>query len=181
MLQVLATCSSTLLVDKAGRRVLLLISSTVMATCLTVLGLCFHLQESGYDVSSISWLPLASVAVFIIVFSMGFGPIPWIMLGELFPSNVKGVASAVTAASSWILAFTVTKAFQNMLDLLGSPITFWLFAVMCIAGTVFTAVLVPETKGKDLEEIQLELSGKKKRKSERELEDELDESNAKPI
>jgi fructose-specific phosphotransferase system IIC component len=112
---------------------------------------------------------------------MGFGPIPWIMLGELFPSNVKGVASAVTAASSWILAFTVTKAFQNMLDLLGSPITFWLFAVMCIAGTVFTAVIVPETKGKDLEEIQLELSGKKKRKSERELEDELDESNAKPI
>lgn len=178
VVQVLATYSSTLLVDKAGRRVLLLISSSVMATCLTVLGLCFHLQEHGYDVSSISWLPLASVAVFIIVFSMGFGPIPWIMLGELFPSNVKGIASAVSAASSWILAFAVTKAFQNLLDLLGSPITFWLFAVMCITGTVFTAVLVPETKGKDLEEIQLELSGKK---SERELEDVVDESNAKPI
>lgn len=179
MLQVLATYSSTLLVDKAGRRVLLLISSSVMATCLTVLGLCFHLQEHGHDVSSISWLPLASVAVFIIVFSMGFGPIPWIMLGELFPSNVKGIASAVTAASSWILAFAVTKTFQNLLDLLGSPITFWLFAVMCIAGTIFTALLVPETKGKDLDEIQLELSRQKK--SERELEDVVDESNTKPI
>lgn len=179
MLQVLATYSSTLLVDKAGRRVLLLISSSVMAICLTVLGVCFHLQEHGYDVSSISWLPLASVAVFIIVFSMGFGPIPWIMLGELFPSNVKGIASAVTAASSWILAFAVTKAFQNLLDLLGSPITFWLFAVMCIVGTIFTAVLVPETKGKDLEEIQRELSRQKK--SERELEDVVDESNTKPI
>lgn len=168
VVQVLATYSSTLLVDKAGRRILLLVSSTVMAVCLTALGLYFYLQSHGHDVSSISWLPLASVAMFIIVFSMGFGPIPWIMLGELFPSNVKGIASAVTAAFNWILAFAVTKSFQNLLDLLGSPVTFWLFAVMCIAGTIFTAVLVPETNGKDLEEIQLQLSGKKN--SERELE-----------
>jgi SP family facilitated glucose transporter-like MFS transporter 8 len=174
MLQVLATYSSTLLVDKAGRRILLLVSSTVMAVCLTILGLCFHLQSHGHDVSSISWLPLASVAMFIIVFSMGFGPIPWIMLGELFPSNVKGIASAVTASFNWILAFAVTKSFQNLLDLLGSPITFWIFAVMCIAGTIFTAVLVPETKGKALEEIQVELSGKKD--PERELETVVDES-----
>jgi SP family facilitated glucose transporter-like MFS transporter 8 len=154
-------------------------SSAVMATCLTILGLCFHLQEQGYDVSAISWLPLASVAVFIIVFSMGFGPIPWLMIGELFPSNVKGIASAVAAASSWILAFAVTKVFQNMLDLLGSPVTFWLFAMMCVAGTVFTAVLVPETKGKDLEEIQLELNGKKN--CERELQAVADESITKSV
>lgn len=170
MLQVLATYSSTLLVDKAGRRVLLVLSSAVMAVCLTVLGLCFHLQTHGYDVSSITWLPLASVALFIVVFSMGFGPVPWIMLGELFPNNVKGIASALTAASAWILAFAVTKGFQNLLDLLGSPTTFWLFAVMCVAGTIFTVVLVPETKGKSLEDIQLELSGKTKKKSDRELE-----------
>jgi len=168
MLQVLATYSSTMLVDKAGRRVLLMFSSTAMAACFAILGLCFYLQTHGYDVSSISWLPLASVAVFIVVFSMGFGPVPWIMLGELFPNNVKGIASAVTAAFNWILAFVVTKAFQNLLDLLGSPITFWLFAVMCVVGTIFTAALVPETKGKDLEDIQLELSVRKK--SERELE-----------
>jgi len=168
MLQVVATYSSTLLVDKAGRRILLLLSSTVMAVCLTTLGLCFHLQSQGNDVSSISWLPLASVATFIIVFSMGFGPIPWMMLGELFPSNVVGIASAVSAAFNWILAFAVTKSFQNLLDVLGSRVTFWLFAVMCIAGTIFTAVLVPETKGKALEEIQLQLSGKTN--SERELE-----------
>ena len=99
--------------------------------------------------------------MFIIVFSMGFGPIPWMMFGELFPSNVKGIASAVSAAFNWILAFAVTKSFQNLLDLLGLPATFWLFAVMCIAGTIFTAVLVPETKGKDLEEIHLQLGGKK--------------------
>jgi SP family facilitated glucose transporter-like MFS transporter 8 len=177
MLQVLATYSSTLLVDKAGRRVLLMFSSTVMAACLAVLGLCFYLQTHGYDVSSISWLPLASVAVFIVVFSMGFGPVPWIMLGELFPNNVKGIASAVTAAFNWILAFVVTKSFQNLLDLLGSPITFWLFAVMCVVGTIFTAALVPETKGKDLEDIQLELSVRKK--SERELEPVVGDSPSK--
>ena len=168
MLQVLATYSSTLLVDKAGRRILLLLSSTVVAVCLTTLVLCFHLQSYGHDVISIGWLPLAIVATFIIVFSMEFGPIPWMMLGELFPSNVVGIASAVSAAFNWILAFAVTKSFQNLLDVLGSPVTFWLFAVMCIAGTIFTAVLVPETKGKALEEIQLQLSGKTN--SERELE-----------
>jgi SP family facilitated glucose transporter-like MFS transporter 8 len=162
MLQVLATYCSTLLVDKAGRRILLLLSSTVMAVCLTTLGLCFHLQSHGHGVTSISWLPLASVATFIVVFSMGFGPIPWTMLGELFPSNVKGAASALSAAFNWILAFAVTKSFQNLLDVLGSPVTFWLFAVMCIVGTIFTAVLVPETKGKTLEEIQLQLSGLQK-------------------
>jgi SP family facilitated glucose transporter-like MFS transporter 8 len=170
MLQVLATYISTLLVDKAGRRLLLMLSSTTMAVCLSVLGLCFHLQTQGYDVSFISWLPLASVAVFIVVFSMGFGPIPWIMIGELFPNNVKGIASAVTAASAWILAFAVTKAFQNLLDLLGSSATFWLFAVMCVLGTIFVAVLVPETKGKTLENIQLEMNGMTKKKSDREQE-----------
>jgi len=99
---------------------------------------------------------------------MGFGPVPWMMLGELFPSNVKGIASAVSAAFNWILAFTVTKSFQNLLDVLGSPVTFWLFAAMCIAGTIFTVVLVPETKGKALKEIHLLLGGKKN--SDRELE-----------
>jgi hypothetical protein len=74
----------------------------------------------------------------------------------------------VSAAFNWILAFAVTKSFQNLLVVLGLPVTFWLFAVMCIAGRTFTAVLVPETKGKALEEIQLQLSGKKN--SEKELE-----------
>jgi MFS family permease len=180
MLQVLATYSSTLLVDKAGRRILLLFSSTVMAVCLTVLGLCFYLQMNGHDVSTLSWLPLACVSIFIIVFSMGFGPIPWIMIGELFPSNVKGIASAVAAAFSWIFAFAVTKAFQNLVDLLGSPVTFWLFAVMCVAATIFTAILVPETKGKDLQDIQAELRGKK---SDTELETVVDGSlsQTKPV
>jgi hypothetical protein len=78
------------------------------------------------------------------------------MLGELFTSNVEGIASAVSATFNWTLAFEVTKPFQNLLDVLGLPVTFWQFAVMCIAGRVYTDVLVPETKGKALEEIQLQ-------------------------
>ena len=83
MLQVLAIYSSKLLVDKAGYRILLLFSSTVMAACLTTLCLSFQLQSHGHDVSSISWLSLASVATFIIVFPMGLGPIP-----PNYPKNV---------------------------------------------------------------------------------------------
>ncbi|XP_069693151.1 facilitated trehalose transporter Tret1-like [Periplaneta americana] len=173
IVQVLATYVSSLLIDRAGRRILLLISSSVMGLCLSILALYFYLQVQEYDVRSISWLPLGSVSIFIIVFSVGFGPIPWIMFGELFPNNVKGVASAITASFNWILAFTVTKVFQNMLDLLGSPVTFCIFSAMCVTGTIFTAILVPETKGKDLKEIQLELSGEK---STRELESVVSDS-----
>nr|CAD7197765.1 unnamed protein product [Timema douglasi] len=160
VVQVIATYVSTLLVDRAGRRILLLISDSVMALCLGVLGAYFHLLNNHYDTSDVSWVPIVSVAIFIVVFSLGFGPIPWIMLGELFPANVKGVASAVAAAFSWILSFAVTKVFQNMTSSLGEDITFWVFTGICVVGTVFVFVMVPETKGKDLNEIQEELSGK---------------------
>nr|CAD7460397.1 unnamed protein product [Timema tahoe] len=160
VVQVIATYVSTLLVDRAGRRILLLISDSVMALCLGVLGAYFHLLNNNYDTSDVSWVPIVSVATFIVVFSLGFGPIPWIMLGELFPANVKGIASAVAAAFSWILSFAVTKAFQNMTRSLGEDITFWVFTGICVIGTIFVFVMVPETKGKDLNEIQEELSGK---------------------
>lgn len=104
-------------------------------------------------------MPLLSLAVFIVIFSMGYGPIPWLMMGELFPNNVKGVASSVTASMNWILAFAVTKFFQNMIDLMGISLSFFVFAIICFVGTIFVALVVPETKGKTIDEVQIELYG----------------------
>ena len=115
--------------------------------------------QSSHDLSGITWLPLVSVIIFIIIFSMGYGPIPWIIVGEIFPSNVKGIASSATAACNWMLAFYVTKIFQNMIDLVGLPASYGVFAMICVIGTAFVFTLVPETNGKSIDEVQAILYG----------------------
>lgn len=163
VVQVVMTYASSLLVDRAGRRILLLISDAIMAVCLGSLGYYFYLQEGGKDVSNIGLLPLLSLAVFIIVFSIGFGPIPWMMAGELFSAEIKGVATGIAVGLNWFLTFLVTKSFQPLVTMLGSAVTFWIFTGICCVGTVFVALIVPETKGKSLEEIQKMLGGNKNR------------------
>lgn len=166
VVQVLATYASTVLVDRAGRRILLLISSSVMSFCLLILGIFFHLQNAGYDMTYFKWMPLVSLALYIIVFSLGFGPVPWLMLSELFPPEVKAAATAIAASCNWLLAFFVTLIFQRMMDVLGISGAFWTFSVTCLVGTLFVSVMVPETKGKDMEEIQAELYGRRRQSEE---------------
>ncbi|XP_075212809.1 facilitated trehalose transporter Tret1-like [Lycorma delicatula] len=160
VIQVIATYSAMMLVDRAGRRILLLISSSVMAACLGVLGYYFHLQQSGEDVSNLGLIPLGCVAIFIIVFSLGFGPIPWMMTGEIFASEIKGIASSAAVALNWTQTFIITKSFQSLVDGLGSAVTFWLLAGVCVTGFIFTFFFVIETKGKSMEQIQDELAGR---------------------
>jgi sugar porter (SP) family MFS transporter len=151
--QLIATLLSTLLIDRAGRKILLFISSFVMCVCLVSLGIYFHLKQT-HDLSYLSVLPLVTLAVFIVVFSIGLGPIPWIMMGEIFTPKNKGVASSVSASFNWILAFTVTNQFQNMTGTWGTGVTFIIFGIICGIGALFVGFLVPETKGKDIDEVQ---------------------------
>lgn len=130
-----------------------------MSFCLAGLATYFHLKEN-VDLSNYSLVPVACVALFIIVFSIGFGPIPWMMIGELFSNKVKGIAGSISAAFNWSLAFTVTKLFQNMLNMFGNATTFGIFAIICALGTAFVLSMVPETKGKDILEVQAMLTGK---------------------
>lgn len=160
VIQVIATYIGMMLVDRAGRRILLLISSATMAICLAVLGYYFHLKQAGEDVSSIGLIPLVSLAVFIVAFSIGIGPIPWMMAGEIFSSEIKGLASSIAVSLNWTQTFIMTKLFQSVVDALGSDVTFWLLSGVCTAGTIFTFFVVIETKGKTLDQIQVELAGK---------------------
>lgn len=163
VMQVVMTYASGLLVDRAGRRVLLLVSDSVMAVCLLGLGAFFWAKEHGYDVSDLSWVPLVSLSVYISVFSLGFGPIPGIMMGELFSPEAKGVALGIVCILASILEFFVVKGFHPLVELLDMAITIWIFAGNCLLGTLFVWFLVPETKNKSLQQIQDELSGKAKR------------------
>lgn len=160
--QVVATLAASFLMDRAGRKMLLLISDVTMCIFLVCLGVFFYFKESGDEgnadnasiASDIGILPLISLIVFIVAFSLGYGPIPWLMMGELLPPHIKGLAGSIATSFNWILAFFVTKFFSDMKKGLGGAWCYWLFAIVCAAGTVFVFIFVPETKGKSLDEIQ---------------------------
>ena len=157
VIQCIAVFVSTIVVDKLGRRILLLVSELFMCITTLILGVYFYMQEHKSDVSSIGWLPLMSICIFIILFSLGFGPIPWMMMGELFSSQIKGTAGSAACLFNWLMAFVVTKFFNDLVVSFGNSGTFWIFSFICALGFIFVFFLVPETKGKTLEQIQLEL------------------------
>lgn len=161
VMQVLATFVASMIVDRVGRRVLLLVSIVVMAACLLALGVYFHLQTLNGEASvvAIGWLPVVALCLYIVAFSLGFGPIPWLMVGELFAADVKGVAGSAAGSFSWVFAFAVTKSYVNVQAAMGTGPTFYLLAGFCVVGTVFVWFVVPETKGRSLAEIQVMLGG----------------------
>lgn len=166
VMQVIATFVSTMVVDKLGRRILLLLSVSIMGVCTILLGVFFYLSDQNKDnVADLGWLPIVSMCIFIVMFSLGFGPIPWMMIGEIFAPEVKGIAGSAAGSFNWILAFVITKTFTNMRDAMGTSGAFWLFSGFSIVGTVFVFFAIPETKGKTLGEIQKLLAGEKENKT----------------
>jgi len=157
IVQVVATCISSLLVERTGRRVLLLFSNVTMAVCHLLLAVHFYLKQNGGDLSNFGWLPLLCVATFIAGFNIGFGPLPWVMMAELLPNESKSWASGLAGSVNWILVFAVTNLYGMIVEKLGPMITFGMFGGMCILGSIIIAIIVPETTGKTREEIQLEL------------------------
>lgn len=158
--QSISTYISTLVVDRLGRKILLLVSIVVMGLSTFTLGLYFYLKDNvKTDVSGIGWLPLVSMSSFIIIFSLGFGPIPWMLMAEIFPSKIKGPACSLATLVNWLCVFLVTKLFPLLNSTVGIGPTFWCFTICCTFGTAFVLFLVPETKGKTLLEVQEMLSG----------------------
>lgn len=167
VVQVIATFVSSLVVDKLGRRILLLLSALVMCICTTALGVYFFLQDKhGLDssiVEAINWMPLLSLSLFIIAFSLGFGPIPWMMSGELCLIDIKAFVGSTAGTLNWLLSFTVTSTFTSLNQAMGSGQVFWMFAGIMLVGFVFIFFVVPETKGKSVHEIQTMLGATSER------------------
>ncbi|XP_031840063.1 facilitated trehalose transporter Tret1-2 homolog [Nomia melanderi] len=154
VIQILMCLISSLVVDRVGRRALLL--SSIIFLCLTTCALGFYYHYySGIQVDAIpvAWLPLVCVCLFSIMFSLGFGPVPWLMLGEIFAPNVKGAAASSAGFLSWALAFLVTKLY----GLINIGVSFWMFSGISAIGIIFVYVIVPETKGKRLEDVLKDL------------------------
>src|ERR1700730_13985026 len=93
-------------------------------------------------------------------FSVGLGPVFWPMLSEIYPSRIRGRAMSVGTAANWSANLTVALSFLTLTQVLGKPVTFWLYGVVSIGAWFFAYFLVPETKGRSLEEIEAHWRGK---------------------
>ncbi|XP_032529147.2 facilitated trehalose transporter Tret1-like isoform X2 [Danaus plexippus] len=160
----ISTFVATALIDRTGRKILLYISSVTMTVTLIVLGTFFYVRDTLHmNVTNLGWLPLTSVMFYLLGFSLAFGPIPWLMMGEILPAKIRGGAASMITAFNWLCTFAVTKTFHNILVAIGPAGTFWLFGCICFVGLFFVIVFVPETRGKSLEQIENKMTGTKAR------------------
>lgn len=133
------------IVDRVGRKLLLLVASAGMGLSLVLLGSMFLFEE-------FQWV-LVFVLAYVAFFGLAMGPVVWVVLSEIFPTRVRGRAMAIATVCLWTANFFVTQLFPRMLEDLGGP-AFFVYAAMCVVAFFFVAGLVPETKGKSLEEIE---------------------------
>lgn len=179
VVNLLSTFVANSVIDKLGRKILLYASSGLMVVSLVSLGSFFYIKsyaenfpptEEGYaewqeSVANLSWLPLVSFMVYVIAFSLGWGPIPWLFMGEALPAKIRGPAASLVTALNWSCTFIITKTFPGLLKAIGPSSVFFMFTGIMTLGSLYTIFFVPETRGKTLEEIEEELSGRKMRRN----------------
>uniref|UniRef100_A0A667XSR3 Solute carrier family 2, facilitated glucose transporter member 10 n=1 Tax=Myripristis murdjan TaxID=586833 RepID=A0A667XSR3_9TELE len=165
LVKVIATVISMVFADRAGRRPLLIGGCSVMAVCLITIG--FLSGHSDFIAnttslppvqgSAVNWIILVCMMFVVSAYSVGFGPMTWLVLSEIFPSAVRGRAFAFTNCFNWAANLLVTFSFLNVVDVIGLSGTFLLYGLTAVAAVVFFYFMLPETKGKSLEEIDKEL------------------------
>lgn len=151
-----STFIATLIIDKLGRKILLYLSAGGMIVTLFALSAYFFVKDylKLEEINSYGWVPLASLVVYVLAFSLGFGPIPWLMMGEILPAKIRGPAASISTAFNWLCTFFVTKLFANFIDCFQTYGTFFLFGIICIISIIFIKLCVPETSGRSLEDIE---------------------------
>lgn len=160
LVQAFSVLFTVLIIERTGRRPLLMISTLGGGISLIVLGIFFYLKDSNSPiVDSILWLPIASVLLFIIAFSLALGVIPNAIMSEIFPSNVKSKASSACSGTALLMVFIIQILFPIIVESVGPSWCLWMFGLFSLLGFLFVYFVVPEIKGKSLVEIQELLSG----------------------
>ncbi|NML54096.1 sugar porter family MFS transporter [Streptomyces sp. R302] len=149
-INLLMTLVAIKLVDRVGRRPMVLVSLAVMAVSVFLLGLAFVADFS-------SGLTLLFMVVYIAAFAGGLGPVFWTLIGEIFPPSVRAEGSSASTAVNWVSNFIVSLAFLPLANVLGQGETFWIFAGICALAFVFVSRFLPETRGRGPEEIERDL------------------------
>lgn len=158
--QVIATVAGSVLVDKLGRKALLLMSGAGHTISLIVFGIHSHISETDeYFKTHYAWIALVSLIVFISSFSIGYGPIPWMMIPELSSARVRSLIASLATAFNWTCVYIVTANVKPLITEVGDAWTYWIFAIICALSCIFVAFFLPETKGKSSDQIQREILG----------------------
>ncbi|KAI9165177.1 hypothetical protein LWI28_009220 [Acer negundo] len=157
VVQVFATGVNTWLMDRAGRRLLLLVSSTGMTISLLLVSVAFYLEgivsKDSYMYSIVGILSLVGLVALVISFSLGVGAIPWVIMSEILPVNIKGLAGSIATLLNWLTSWVVTMT-ANLLLTWSTGGTFTIYTMTSALIIAFVALWVPETRGRSLEEIQ---------------------------
>lgn len=146
----LFTLLAVAVIDRLGRKPLLLCTSALMGTSLVLLGWAFHQKLPD------TWV-FAFVLAYIASFAIGMGPVVWVVLSEIFPTRTRGLAMGIATVALWLANFVVSQTAPMMYERWGPASAFWIYAVMCLVSLVFVWLVLPETKGKTLEELEREL------------------------
>lgn len=149
-INVLMTVVSICLIDKLGRKKLLYIGLSGMAVSLTILAAVFF----GLSGAIVKWAVVGSLLLYVSSFAISLGPIAWLIISEIYPIKIRGFAMSIATVSNWIFNMIVATAFLPMIDFFGKSYTFLIFVLISIIGIVFCYKLVPETKGRSLEDIE---------------------------
>ncbi|XP_039008738.1 sugar transporter ERD6-like 7 [Hibiscus syriacus] len=157
ILQLPITVLCTTVIDKAGRKPLILVSSTGLVLSCILSGIAFYLKDHNLAPNSVPILVVAGILIYISSFSAGMGTVPWVVMSEIFPINVKGLAGSLATLVNWFCGWAVTYSFNSLMSWSSSG-TFMLYAAICALGILFVVTVVPETKGKSLEQIQAEIN-----------------------
>jgi MFS transporter, SP family, galactose:H+ symporter len=151
LVNVLMTIVAMWLIDRMGRRPLLLVGIAGMAITLGLLGLAFYV--SGKSVALV-WLAVISMMVYVGSFAISLGPIFWLLISEIYPLKIRNSAEGLSAAFNWGSNLLVSLTFLTLLQMIGPTRTFWLYGLLAVAAWIFSYFRVPETKGRTLEEIE---------------------------
>ncbi len=145
----LATIVALWLIDKVGRKALLMFSAGTMGVCLVCLGAAFRHTPPSPAIVFAAMIGCAAA------FAVGLGPGVWVILSEIFPNRVRGRAMSVCTVVLWMACSILTITFLSIATAIGTPRTFWLYAGVCVFTVIFVWRITPETKGQTLEDIEV--------------------------
>lgn len=147
---VVFTVLAMFVVDKWGRKKLMMLGAFALTVIYAFMGAAYYFHVSG--------LPLLIIVVLAIAcYAMTLAPVMWVIISEIFPNKVRGVAMSVATFALWAACFILTYTFPILNHNLGAYGTFWFYGLICLAGGIFVTLKLPETKGKSLEDIEREL------------------------
>ena len=145
------TLLALFLLDRVGRRKLLLIGLAGMSGMLIMLGIVFFLPSL---LSQLGTLAIIGLMAYVAFFAIGLGPVFWLLISEIYPLKVRGLGMSIVTEANWGSNFIIALTYLILVQLMGTSGTFWLYAGVGILALIFTFIYVPETKGRTLEEIE---------------------------